>query len=119
MTSQLVLKGAIDGRKENQYLLAERYYYGLSEEKNIPLAKSWYFEAAKRGHTASIYMYAYLLLSGEGGEVNVKKGTKYLIKAVKILSKNCIFLLTISTQRAIISELCFGGARHVLTYMAA
>ncbi|MBE5742404.1 MAG: sel1 repeat family protein [Clostridiales bacterium] len=93
MTSQAILKGAIDGLKENQYLLAEKYYYGMGAEKNVALAESWYKEAAKRGHTASIYMYAYLLLSGEGGNIDLKKGTRYLKKAVKRNYLHALLLL--------------------------
>lgn len=93
MTSQAILKGAIDGLKENQYLMAEKYYYGIGADKNLALAESWYKEASKRGHVASTYMYAYMLLTGESGNIDVKKGTKYLKRAVKKNYLHALLLL--------------------------
>ena len=37
MLSQAVLKGAIGGRAENQYLLGQKYYYGKGTDKNLTL----------------------------------------------------------------------------------
>ena len=47
MINKMILKGAIDGGVENQFLLAQKYYHGIGENKNLPLAESWYKEAAK------------------------------------------------------------------------
>jgi len=81
MLSQAVLKGAIGGRAENQYLLGQKYYYGKGTDKNLTLAESWFKESAKRGHLGATFMYAYLLLTGESGIVDIKKGIKFLKRA--------------------------------------
>lgn len=90
MMSQAVLKGAIDGLAENQYLLGQKYYYGVGESKNLTLAESWFKESAKRGHVGATFMYAYLLLSGESGIVDLKQGVKFLKRAC---SKNYSYAL--------------------------
>lgn len=46
--SKTIIKGAIDGMTENQYLLGEKYFYGSGETRNVALAESWYKEAAKQ-----------------------------------------------------------------------
>lgn len=93
MINQFVLKRAIDGEVENQYIIAQRYYYGIGGEKNLAVAESWYLEAAKRGHVASMFMYAYMLLTGENGKLNVETGTKYLKKACAKNYLNAILML--------------------------
>ena len=93
MLNQTVLKGAIGGLTENQYLLGQKYYYGNGEDRNIELATSWYELAAKKGHASASFMYAYILLSGENGKINVKKGTKYLKRACHKNHSQSILLL--------------------------
>ncbi len=95
-TSKMILKGAIDGVTENQFLLGEKYFYGSGETRNVALAESWYKEAAKRGHASATYMVGYILLSGVAGKIDMRKGTAYLkraaaknhVKAVLLLARN-------------------------------
>ena len=93
MVNQITLKGAVYGGVENQYLLAQKYYYGIGAEKNLKIAEEWYKQAARGGHTASMFMYAYLLLTGESGSINLKKGTRYLKRACERNFAQAILLL--------------------------
>ncbi len=93
MIGEGIIKGAIDGKPENQYILAQKYYYGIGEDKDLDEAREWYGEAAKRGHVAASFMYAYLLLSGESGYVNVRRGIKYLKKACSKNYTNALLLM--------------------------
>ena len=52
-----------------------------------------YKEAAKKGHTASEFMYAYMLLVGEAGHRDIKTGTKYLKRAARAGYANAVLLL--------------------------
>ena len=94
--SKTIIKGAIDGMTENQYLLGEKYFYGSGETRNVALAESWYKEAAKRGHVSATYMLGYILLTGAAGKTDMRKGTSLVkkaaaknhVKAVLLLAKN-------------------------------
>ena len=79
--SKTIIKGAIDGMTENQYLLGEKYFYGSGETRNVALAESWYKEAAKRGHVSATYMLGYILLTGAAGKTDMRKGTALVKKA--------------------------------------
>lgn len=93
MASKLIMKGAIAGREENQFLIAQKYFFGHGEDRNYEVAAAWYKEAARRGHAAAQYMYAYILLTGIAGKVNVKLGNAYLKKSAAKNNLNAILLL--------------------------
>lgn len=94
--SKTLLKGAIDGTTENQYLLGEKYFFADGETRNVALAENWYKEAAKRGHVSAAYMTGYIMLSGAAGKIDMKHGTRYLkraaaknhVKALLLLARN-------------------------------
>ena len=88
-----ILKGAIDGMTENQFLLGEKYFFGCEETKNVPLAASWYAEAAKRGHVSATFMLLFILLSGEAGRVDLKKGFGLVKKAAKFNHPKAVMML--------------------------
>ena len=93
MVNQITMQGAVYGKVENQYLLAQKYYYGIGVEQNLRIAEEWYKECAKKGHVAGTFMYAYLLLSGESGKIDLKLGTKYLKRACNRNFEQAILLL--------------------------
>lgn len=91
--SKIIMKGAIDGIVENQFLLGEKYFFGVGETRNVLLAASWYKEAAKRGHVSAMYMYGYILLSGAAGKVEMKKGAWFIKRAAAKNHPKAIILL--------------------------
>ena len=88
-----IMKGAAQGRTENQYLMGEKYFYGLGVETDVKVAGSWYKEAAKRGHAAAAYMYGYILLTGMAGTIDLKRGNGYMKKATRLSDKNAALFL--------------------------
>ena len=93
MINKLILKGAIEGRTENQFLLGENYFYGVRCEQNYKLAGSWYKEAAKRGHAAAMYMYGYMAMFGLLGKTDIAEGTRYVKRAAAKGNLHAILLL--------------------------
>ena len=51
MTDKNIIEGALNGNKECCYIHGEKYYYGRGTGKNTELAKEWYGEAARLGHS--------------------------------------------------------------------
>lgn len=91
--SRIMLKTAICGGTENQFLLGEKYFYGYGERKNFALAESWYREAAKKGHAAATYMYGYMTINGLAGEINLRKGNSLIKKAAAKNNVKAMLLL--------------------------
>ena len=91
--SRIMLKAAICGGTENQFLLGEKYFYGYGEQKNLALAESWYKEAAKKGHAAATYMYGYMTINGLAGEINLRKGNLLIKKAAAKNNLKAMLLL--------------------------
>ena len=93
MINKLILKGALEGRTENQFLLGENYFYGVNCEKNYELAGSWYREAAKRGHAAATYMYGYMLMFGLLNKTDLSEGSKYIRRAAEKGNLQAVLLI--------------------------
>jgi TPR repeat protein len=77
-----LFKAAKLGSVEAQRDLGCYYFWGEDGiEKNDNLSRKWYKRAAKNGHTDAQYNLGLMLLDGEGGSVNIKKGLKWLKRA--------------------------------------
>jgi TPR repeat protein len=93
MTDKNIIEGALNGNKECCYILGEKYYYGRGTGKNTELAKEWYGEAARLGHSSAQYMYGYMLCSAARGEKDLREGLKYVKKAANKLHTGAMLLL--------------------------
>ena len=82
MTNKLYLK-SFGSSSELGFLNGERNFYGVDRERNEEFAKKYYRESAQKGHAGSQYMYGYILTRGIAGNVNVKRGVKYIRKAAR------------------------------------
>ncbi len=88
-----IFKGAEQGKRENQYLTGEKYFYGLGVETDVNAAENWYKRAAKGGHAAAAYMYGYIMLTGLSGKVDLKRGNRYIKKAADLGDRNAVLML--------------------------
>ena len=53
--SKTIIKGAIDGMTENQYLLGEKYFYGSGETRNVALKRRRNADTFPRRICSDIY----------------------------------------------------------------
>ncbi len=82
MVDRLAIK-YFGNSSELGFLNGEKSFYGINRDKSNEYAKRYYRLSAKRGHAGAQYMYGYILTRGIAGQVNVKKGVRYIKRAAK------------------------------------
>ncbi len=75
-------KSAEAGCKCGQHNLGCCYYQGWGVTKNVATARSWYKKAADQDHLTAIRKLATMMVKGDGGEKDIKKGITLWEKAV-------------------------------------
>lgn len=88
------------GYDKSTYLLGLIYAHGINTEKNIKLAKEYFFGAASKKHSESLYSLGEIYEYGIGEKANREQAKKYYYKSLQyaLKDKNCALLNAIISK---------------------